>query len=83
MEKQKVWVSDPIEGFVMGRIVDIKVDEVIVQPLDSKKQPISCELDRAYPAEEYDSKDVDDNCRLNFWQKPAFYFYTIIMGNVY
>ncbi|XP_065211254.1 myosin heavy chain 95F-like isoform X1 [Planococcus citri] len=64
MEKQKVWVSDPVEGFVMGRIVDIKMDEVVVQPLDSKKSPISCELDRAYPAEEYDSKDVDDNCAL-------------------
>ena len=61
MEKQKVWVSDPIEGFVLGRIVDIRMDEVVVQPLDSKKT-ISCELDRAYPAEEYDSKDVDDNC---------------------
>lgn len=64
MEKQRVWVSDPIEGFVLGRIVDIKVDEVIVQPLDSKRLPITCELDRAYPAEEYDSKDVDDNCAL-------------------
>lgn len=65
MEKQKVWVSDPIEGFVLGRIVDIKVDEVIVQPLDSKRLPITCELDRAYPAEEYDSKDVDDNCECS------------------
>ncbi|XKL69082.1 hypothetical protein PGB90_006851 [Kerria lacca] len=64
MEKQKVWVSDPIEGFVLGRIIDMKVDEVIVQHLDSKRLPISCELDRAYPAEEYDSKDVDDNCSL-------------------
>lgn len=66
MEKQKVWVSDPIEGFVLGRIVDIKVDEVVVQPFESRKSPICCELDRAYPAEEHDSKDVDDNCK---WQK--------------
>lgn len=71
MEKQKVWVSDPIEGFVLGRIVDIKVDEVVVQPLDPKKPTISCELDRAYPAEEYDSKDVDDNCKLTSIRNPS------------
>lgn len=62
MEKQKVWISDPIEGFVLGRIIDLKLDEVVVQPLDTKKSLISCELDRAYLAEEHDSKDVDDNC---------------------
>lgn len=64
MEHQKVWVSDPVEGFVLGQIIDIGMDEVTVQPLDSKKSKVTCSLDRLYTAEEHDNKDVDDNCSL-------------------
>lgn len=64
MENQRVWVPDPDEGFILGKIVDIGLGEVTVQPYDSKKKKTTCALDRIYTAEEYDNKDVDDNCRF-------------------
>ncbi|BES87602.1 Myosin N-terminal SH3-like domain [Nesidiocoris tenuis] len=65
MEQQKVWVSDPTEGFVPGVIVDIGMDEVTVQPLNNRKAPkVTVSLERLYLAEEYDNKDFDDNCSL-------------------
>lgn len=63
MENQKVWVPDPADGFILGRILDLGMDEVTVQPVDSKKQKAAFTLDRVYTAEEHDSKDVDDNCK--------------------
>ncbi|XP_026680288.1 myosin heavy chain 95F [Diaphorina citri] len=66
MENQKVWVPDPADGFVLGRILDLGMDEVTVQPLDSKKPKAAFSLDRVYTAEEHDSKDVDDNCSLMY-----------------
>lgn len=63
MEQQRVWVPDPAEGFVLGKIVDIGLDEVTVQPNDSKKLRQTCSLDRLYTAEDHDNKDVDDNCK--------------------
>ncbi|KAG8337723.1 Unconventional myosin-VI [Homalodisca vitripennis] len=61
MEQQRVWVPDPEEGFVLGRIVDIGLDEVTVQPNEGRKHKQTCSLDRLYTAEEHDNKDVDDN----------------------
>ncbi|KAL1122308.1 hypothetical protein AAG570_003713 [Ranatra chinensis] len=66
MEQQKVWVSDPLEGFVLGNIVDIGMGEVTVQPADSKRPKVTVSLDRLYTAEEHDNRDVDDNCSLMF-----------------
>ncbi|XP_054269239.1 myosin heavy chain 95F isoform X2 [Macrosteles quadrilineatus] len=66
MEQQRVWVPDTDEGFVLGRIVDIGLDEVTVQPNDPKKPKQTCSLDRLYTAEEHDNKDVDDNCALMY-----------------
>lgn len=68
MEQQRVWVSDPVEGFVLGQIVDIGMDEVTVQPLGNKKAPkVTVSLERLYLAEEYDNKDFDDNCESNMY----------------
>lgn len=64
MEHQRVWVPDPAEGFVVGKIIDIGLDEVTVQPLDTKKPKQTCSLDRLYTAEEHDNKDVEDNCKF-------------------
>ncbi|KAK9506770.1 hypothetical protein O3M35_008647 [Rhynocoris fuscipes] len=64
MEQQKVWVSDPDEGFVLGQIVDIGMDEVTVQTLDKKRPKVTVNLDRLYLAEEHDNQDFDDNCSL-------------------
>uniref|UniRef100_A0A1B6GYM3 Unconventional myosin-VI n=1 Tax=Cuerna arida TaxID=1464854 RepID=A0A1B6GYM3_9HEMI len=66
MEQQRVWVPDPEEGFVLGRIVDIGLDEVTVQPNEGRKHKQTCSLDRLYTAEEHDNKDVDDNCALMY-----------------
>lgn len=66
MEHQRVWVPDPEEGFVVGKIIDIGLDEVTVQPLETKKPKQTCSLDRLYTAEEHDNKDVEDNCALMY-----------------
>ncbi|XP_066902835.1 myosin heavy chain 95F isoform X1 [Halyomorpha halys] len=64
MDLQKVWVSDPVEGFVIGQIIDIGMDEVTVQINDRKNTKVTVSLSRTYPAEEHDNKDFDDNCSL-------------------
>ncbi|KAK2189542.1 hypothetical protein NP493_103g06048 [Ridgeia piscesae] len=58
-----VWVPHPTEGFTLGRIVDIGSDTITV---DAKGQSISAPYDRVFPCEEYDNKDVDDNCALMY-----------------
>nr|CAD7423965.1 unnamed protein product [Timema monikensis] len=65
MESQKVWVPDPTEGYILGRIRDIGFDgEVTVVPVESKRPNIVSLLDRVFYADEYD-KDVDDNCEYS------------------
>ena len=74
MERENVWVADPIAGFVRGRIVDLNEDGATVEPVDQtpspghrgKPKPIVASFDRIYPAEDDDSKDVDDNCGLMY-----------------
>ncbi|KAI0211433.1 Unconventional myosin-VI [Lamellibrachia satsuma] len=60
---KQVWVPHPTEGFVLGRIIDIGSDTITV---DAKGQSISASYDRVFPCEEYDNKDVDDNCALMY-----------------
>jgi len=62
---KKVWVPHPTDGFIMGRIVDIGADTITVEPFGSK-QTVSAPYDRVFPAEEYDNKDVEDNCALMY-----------------
>ena len=59
---QKVWVSDHVHGFILGHITDISSDGVTVQPIAKNSKPIVCDYDRTYPAEDNDTKHVDDNC---------------------
>lgn len=63
MDHQKVWVSDPTEGFVLGHIIDIGMNEVTVQLKDKKNSKVTVSLSRTYPAEDHDNKDFDDNCK--------------------
>ena len=35
---KKVWVPHPMEGFKLGRIVDIGADSISVEPFDSPGQ---------------------------------------------
>lgn len=61
---QKVWVSDQTHGFVLGNITDLTSDGVLIQPVARGSKPVTADYDRVYPAEENDSKEVDDNCKL-------------------
>ena len=66
MDREKVWVPDPDEGFVLGQIVDLTEEGALVQPLARSKKPIEASFDRLYPTEDDDTKDVDDNCGLMY-----------------
>ncbi|XP_041352149.1 unconventional myosin-VI-like [Gigantopelta aegis] len=63
---KKVWVPHPIDGFKLGRIVDIGSDSITIQPFDAPNTTINAIYDRTFPAEEYDNKDCDDNCALMY-----------------
>lgn len=56
----------PTEGFKLGRIVDIGSDDITIEPFDAPGTQIHSVYDRTFPAEEYDNKDVDDNCGLMY-----------------
>lgn len=62
MDKQKVWVPDVQKGFVLGKIVDLGTDAITILPVDKGLKEIRCPYERVYPAEDDDSKDVEDNC---------------------
>ena len=49
MDREKVWVPDPDEGFVLGQIVDLTEEGAMVQPLSRSKKPIEASFDRLYP----------------------------------
>ncbi|XP_076076896.1 unconventional myosin-VI-like isoform X1 [Mytilus galloprovincialis] len=63
---KKVWVPHAHDGFKLGRIVDIGSDDVTIEPFDAPGTAIHSVYDRTFPAEEYDNKDVDDNCGLMY-----------------
>lgn len=65
MERARVWVPDAEEGFVLGQVVDLGMGEVTVQPANASKKRITCSLDRTYTADDYETKDVDDNCKFS------------------
>ena len=62
-----MWATDPLEGFVLGRIVDLSEEGAVVEAIhDRSRQPIVTSYDRLYPAEENEKKEVDDNCGLMY-----------------
>ncbi|XP_041463415.1 unconventional myosin-VI-like isoform X2 [Lytechinus variegatus] len=64
-ENRKVWVPHLEHGFQLGRVIDIGVDGITVQPVDSGKA-VSASYDRVFPAEDDEAKSVDDNCSLMY-----------------
>ncbi|PNF18978.1 Myosin heavy chain 95F [Cryptotermes secundus] len=67
MERQKVWVPDPVEGFVLGTIHDIGHNgEATIFTTDSKHSKLTYNLERVYYAEQHDKADVEDNCALMY-----------------
>ena len=63
-ENKKVWVPHALDGFQLGRIVDIGADGAVVELLNDRPpgQRTNAPFDRLFPADEYDDKYVDDNC---------------------
>ena len=66
MDRDKVWVGDPKEGFILGNIVEIGDEGPVVQPREKKLSCITTSYDLLYPAEDDDRKEVDDNCSLMY-----------------
>jgi hypothetical protein len=64
MERHKVWVPDPVEGFILGSIHDIGHNgEATIFTAASKPSKLTCTLERIYYAELHDQADVEDNCK--------------------
>ena len=61
----QVWVSDPHDGFVQGRIIDLTEEGALVQAVKDGRK-VTTSFDRLYPAEDNDAKEVDDNCGLMY-----------------
>jgi len=59
MDKEKVWVSEPQEGFVLGQIVDLTDEGALVQPLSSKFKSI---------------QGIISNSKCNFTKKILEYY---------
>lgn len=67
MERQKVWVPDPVDGFILGTIHDIGHNgEATIFTADSRHSKLTCHLERVYYAEQHDKTDVEDNCALMY-----------------
>ncbi|XP_033126279.1 unconventional myosin-VI-like [Anneissia japonica] len=65
-ENRKVWVPHLDDGFQLGKIVDIGTDSITVEPFKTPKKHVSAPYDRVFPAEDDDSKTVQDNCALMY-----------------
>jgi len=66
MENQIVWLPDPEEGYVLGRIEDINQDYVTASTLSSPSKSIQSPFSHTFPSEKDTRKDVNDNCALMF-----------------
>jgi len=63
-EGRKVWVPDPVNGYVIGCIKDIGADTITVESRSSPEKTITASYDQVFLSEEYEDIDVDDNCKL-------------------
>uniref|UniRef100_A0A915A097 Unconventional myosin-VI n=1 Tax=Parascaris univalens TaxID=6257 RepID=A0A915A097_PARUN len=60
-----VWIPDSVDGFVIGRVVDIRSDSLTVQTTNAS-QPTIVRYDDVFPAEDDCEKDFEDNCSLMY-----------------
>lgn len=65
-ENKKLWIADSEHGFRLGKLVDIGSDSLTLEIYDTPGKTVSAPPDSVYPAEEYENKDVDDNCALMY-----------------
>ncbi|KAH7726682.1 myosin protein [Aphelenchoides avenae] len=61
-----VYVADAKEGYVLGRLADLGADTLSVDLLPPGQGSVSVPHDSVLPAEEDQTKDVDDNCALMY-----------------
>uniref|UniRef100_A0A1I8GZ60 Unconventional myosin-6 n=1 Tax=Macrostomum lignano TaxID=282301 RepID=A0A1I8GZ60_9PLAT len=66
MDGKKVWAPHPKEGYKLGKITDLGSENVVVETLSSPKEVLTVPYNRLFPSEEYDNKDVEDNCALMY-----------------
>ncbi|XP_046847293.1 LOW QUALITY PROTEIN: unconventional myosin-VI-like [Xenia sp. Carnegie-2017] len=60
------WAPDSVQGFRLGKVIDLGADTISVEPLDDKGMAICAPYERVFPAEKDSEKDVEDNCALMF-----------------
>ncbi|XP_078736097.1 unconventional myosin-VI-like [Lampetra fluviatilis] len=67
-EGRPVWAPDPVEGFRLGRIVDVGADTLTVEIAGSgdSSSVVVAPYPQVYPAEQDINRDADDNCSLMF-----------------
>jgi len=65
-EGRNVWVPDFINGYVIGCIKDIGTDTITVEPRSAPEKTVTASYSQVYLSEEYEDKDVDDNCKLHY-----------------
>lgn len=58
-----VWVRDPIEGFVLGRVTELMEEGAEVTPLNVKFAKRVCSFSDVYEAGEHE-REFDDNCMI-------------------
>lgn len=75
---KKVWVPHPVDGFKLGKIIDIGPDGVTVDVLERPPgQKLSAPFESVFPAEDNDSKDVEDNCMILLLLAVLLYIYIL------
>ncbi|KAH9508973.1 Unconventional myosin-VI [Bulinus truncatus] len=60
---RRVWVPHPIEGFKLGRIVDIGSDTISIEPFDAPGTTINSLYDRTFPNKSMITRDTEDNLK--------------------
>lgn len=61
-DTQLVWVRDPVEGYIQGRITEIGTKEFEVTPIDRKFPKRTCHYDDIHSSCD-GPQDHDDNCK--------------------
>jgi len=72
-EGRNVWVPDSVNGYIIGCIKDIGTDTVTVEPRSTPGKTVTAVYGEVFLSEEYEDKDVDDNCKF------ACLFYLLFM----
>ena len=63
---RNVYVSDPIEGYKLGKLADFYVDRLKIKLIGSIEDVLYVPHNNVLPAEDDATKDVDDSCEFFF-----------------